>query len=389
MSTFDFSDRLQKLPPYLFAKIDELKWEVIQQGHDVIDLGVGDPDLPTPDHIIDRLAKEAKKPENHRYPAYTGSMDFREAISDYYSERHGVTVDAATEIITLIGSKEGIGHFPVAFLNPSDVVLVPNPAYPVYEAGTILAGGDVVFMPLLRENGFLPHPESIEPAVLERTKILWINYPNNPTAATAPVEFFEKVVTLAREYNFIVAHDAAYSEVSYEGYRAPSLLQVEGAMDVGIEFGSLSKTYNMTGWRVAYAAGNKKLIAGLGKVKQNMDSGAFQAVQYAGIEALKGPQDCVNATNEVYRERRDILVEGLKNAGWDVDAPKAAFYLWIPVPEGYTSSEVSSRLITEAHVIATPGNGFGSYGEGYIRLTLTAPTEQIKEAVQRISRVSF
>jgi LL-diaminopimelate aminotransferase len=384
-----FSERLAKLPPYLFAAIDEMKQEAINAGKDVINLGVGDPDLPTPPHIIKRLQETALDPANHQYPSYTGMTDFRKSIAGYYKKTRGVELDPISETLTLIGSKEGIGHIPLAFINPGDVVLIPNPGYPVYEAGTYFAGGEPYYMPLYKENGFLPDFEKIPSDIAKRAKMMFINYPNNPTAAVCGVDFFEKAIAFAKEYNIIILHDAAYADVSFDGYRAASFLEAPGAKDVGIEFYSLSKTYNMTGWRIAAAVGNADVIKGIGKVKTNLDSGAFQPIQYAGITALESSQECVAENNRIYAERRDILVDGLRIIGWEVDKPKASFYVWITIPKGQNSTDVTARLIKEAAIVTTPGLGFGKYGEGYIRMTVTSPKERLAEAVDRLAKVQF
>jgi LL-diaminopimelate aminotransferase len=376
--------RLTKLPPYLFAAIDAMKQEAIRQGRDVINLGVGDPDLPTPRHVIAALDDTAWDPANHQYPSYTGMNDFRTSMAAYYKRTRGVDLDPAREVLTLIGSKEGIGHLPLAFIDPGDIVLAPDPGYPVYAAGTTFAGGETYAMPLLGENGFLPDLDAIPADVARRAKLMFINYPNNPTAATCDRSFFEKVVAFAKEYGIIVAHDAAYADVTFDGYQAPSFLEVSGAKDVGIEFYSLSKTWNMTGWRVAAALGNADVIAGLGAVKTNLDSGVFQPVQYAGIAALDGSRFCVEENNRIYRERRDVLVDGLVKLGWDVEKPRASFYVWIRLPRGVKSADMTARLIKEAGVVTTPGIGFGAYGEGYIRMTVTSPKERLAEAVDRI-----
>jgi LL-diaminopimelate aminotransferase len=380
-ATIKFSKRLDVLPPYLFAQIDTLKAEKEAQGIDVIDLGVGDPDQPTPPHIIDSLVRAAHNNVNHRYPSSEGMLSFREAVSEWYAKK-GIVVDPAREASALIGSKEGIAHLPLAFINRGDKVLVPDPAYPVYRIATIMADGKPISMPLTADNGFLPN---IDKAVTD-AKLLFINYPNNPTAAVADSNFFRAIVDYASDNDVIVCHDAAYLELTYDGYTAPSFLSVPGAMDVGIEIGSLSKTYNMTGWRIGFAVGNADVIAGLRKVKSNLDSGAFQAVQEAGIAAMKGPQDTVEVLKSLYSERRDALVDGLRNIGWSVDKPKATFYVWAPVPEGSSSLQFSMRLL-DAGIVATPGIGFGDHGEGYIRFALTVPVSTIEEAVTRLQEV--
>ena len=380
-TTIKFSKRIDVLPPYLFAQIDTLKAEKEAQGIDVIDLGVGDPDQPTPPHIIESLVRAAHNNVNHRYPSSEGMLSFREAVSEWYAKK-GIVVDPAREASALIGSKEGIAHLPLAFINRGDKVLVPDPAYPVYRIATIMADGKPISMPLTADNGFLPN---IDKAVTD-AKLLFINYPNNPTAAVADSNFFRAIVDYASDNDVIVCHDAAYLELTYDGYTAPSFLSVPGAMDVGIEIGSLSKTYNMTGWRIGFAVGNADVIAGLRKVKSNLDSGAFQAVQEAGIAAMKGPQDTVEVLKSLYSERRDALVDGLRNIGWSVDKPKATFYVWAPVPDGSSSLQFSMRLL-DAGIVATPGIGFGDHGEGYIRFALTVPVSTIEEAVTRLQEV--
>ncbi len=381
------ADRLKHLPPYLFKEIDRQKEQVRAKGIDIIDLGVGDPDLPTPPHIIEALKRAGSDPANHRYPSYSGMGEFNAAVAKWYKQRFDVDPDASTEVVTLIGSKEGIAHIPLAFINPGDIALVASPGYPVYHIGTQFAGGTPYFMDLLKENRFLPDLEAISPEVAQKAKMMFINYPNNPTAAVATKDFFESVVAFAREHDVIVCHDAAYSEMAFDGYRPMSFLEVEGAKSVGIEFHSLSKTYNMTGWRIGFAVGCADVISALGQVKSNIDSGAFQAVQIAGITALEGDQACVEDMRQTYAERRDILVAGLRSVGLSVDKPCATFYLWVEVPEGYTSAGFASLLLTEAGIVTTPGNGFGAAGEGYVRMALTVDRERIREAVERMSRL--
>jgi len=384
-----YSDRINALPPYLFATIDEAKAKVKEKGVDVIDLGVGDPDQPTHQHIVDSMCEAVRDPSTHRYPSYSGMPAFREAAARWCKETKGIDIDPATEALTMIGSKEGVAHIPLAFLNPGDVALVPDPAYPVYKIGTQFAGGVPHIMPLLEENDFLPDLDSIPKDVLEKTKLMFMNYPNNPTSATASLKFFEEVVDFAKENDIVIVHDNAYSDMVYDGYEAPSFLSVDGAMDVGVEFYSLSKTYNMTGWRIAFAVGNKDIITGFGKVKSNIDSGAFEAVQKAGITALDSSQQCVTDMNSVYKQRRDALLKGLDAMGLDVNPPKATFYVWARVPEKYSSIDFSSLLLEEAGIVATPGVGFGDYGEGYIRFALTQTVERIEEAVGRMEKLDL
>jgi LL-diaminopimelate aminotransferase len=383
------SERLKRLPPYLFREIDRQKEEVSARGVDIIDLGVGDPDLPTPPHIIEALKEAAADPANHRYPSYSGMHDFNAAVAKWYQQRFNVDLDAKNEIVTLIGSKEGLAHVPLAFINPGDIALVASPAYPVYNIGTQFAGGEPYFMDLLKANQFLPDLEAIPVEAAKKAKMMFINYPNNPTAAVATREFFEAVVAFAEDHGVIVCHDAAYSEMAYDGFRPMSFLEVPGARSVGIEFHSLSKTYNMTGWRIGFAVGCADVISGLGRIKSNIDSGAFQAIQIAGIAALEGDQGCVEDMRRTYKERRDILVDGLRSIGFTVERPRATFYVWIEVPKGYTSAALTSRLLTEAGVVTTPGNGFGAAGEGYVRMALTVTRERIREAVERIQSIGL
>ncbi|OPX40990.1 MAG: LL-diaminopimelate aminotransferase [Desulfobacteraceae bacterium 4484_190.3] len=389
MTIFEKAERLKQLPPYLFKEIDRKKREVMARGVDIIDLGVGDPDIPTPPHIIDALKKAADDPANHRYPSYSGMPAFRETVAEWYGKRFGVTLDPATEVITLIGSKEGIAHFPLAFINAGDIALVPSPAYPVYRIATLFAGGEPYTMPLLKENDFLPDLNVIPSDVADRARILVINYPNNPTSATADEEFFSRVVAFARKHGIIVCHDAAYTEMAFDGYSPPSFLEVDGAKEIGLEFHSLSKTYNMTGWRVGFAAGNREGIEGLGAIKSNIDSGVFQAVQLAGIKALRGDQSCVREMASTYQARRDLMISGLKDMGFEVDPPKATFYLWIQVPEGYSSASFATRLLEEAGLVVTPGNGFGEPGEGYFRIALTQTMDRLSETLERLKKMSF
>ncbi len=384
----EYSDRIRQIPPYLFAEIDRAIEKKRSEGVDVISLGIGDPDIPTPENIIDRLCKAAHDPRNHRYPSYAGMTSFREAAAKWYKKRFNVTLDSGKEVLALIGSKEGIAHIPLAFVNPGDVVLFSDPGYPVYRVGTILAGGKPVEMPLLEENGFLPDYGAIERATAKKAKLLFINYPNNPTAAVADKKFFKETVDFAVDNGIIVCHDAPYSEMAYDGYKAPSFLEVAGAKDVGVEFHSLSKTYNMTGWRIGFAVGNPEVISGLGKIKENVDSGAFQAVQEAGIEALSGPQDSISEHLRVFQERRDVMVDGLNELGYAVKKPKATFYLWFRIPKGYKSSaQFAECLLEKTGVVMTPGTGFGKYGEGYVRCALTQPRERLEEVLQRMKRM--
>lgn len=384
----DYSKKLSKLPPYLFVEIDRKRKAAIERGVDIIALGVGDPDTPTPPHIIKAGQDALARPANHQYPFGTGMKSFRQAVADWYKTRFNVDLNADNEVCALIGSKEGIGHFHLAFVNPGNTVLIPEPGYPVYNTGTIFTDGVPYFMPLLEKNGFLPDLDAIPADVCRAAKIMFINYPNNPTAAVAPVEFYKKVVAFAQKHNIIVAHDAAYSEIYYE--KPPmSFLEVPGAREVGVEFHSLSKTYNMTGWRIGFCVGNKDVVKGLATVKDNYDSGAFQAIQEAGIAALTQSQDCVAQLRAMYKERRDVLVEGLQKLGWDVKKPAATFYVWAHVPHGMNSASTVGKLLDEAGIVCTPGNGLGPSGEGYVRFALTVGVPRIKEALERFSRVRW
>jgi LL-diaminopimelate aminotransferase len=384
-----WASRIAELPPYLFAEIDAKKNELIDKGVDVIDLGVGDPDLPTPDFIIDALKVGAEDPANHRYPSYQGMRSFRVAVANWYKERFNVYLDPDTEVVALIGSKEGIAHAPLAFIDPGDVGLYTDPGYPVYPTSISFAGGNPYSVPLYKENEFLPDLNAIPDDIKKRAKLLFLNYPNNPTTAVADGGFFKDLVDFAAKNNILVCHDAAYTEIAYDGYNPPSFLQTDGAKDVGIEFHSLSKTFNMTGWRIAFAVGNKKAIAGIGKVKTNIDSGAFQAVQYAGIVALQNYKQGLQDRIKIFQERRDIFCKGLDEAGLSYHPPKATFYVWFDVPHGLTSKEFSSRLLSESGIVVTPGTGFGQYGEGYARVSTTFSTERIIQAVQRLKDAKF
>ncbi|WP_366921495.1 LL-diaminopimelate aminotransferase [Metallumcola ferriviriculae] len=385
--------RLQKLPPYLFARIEKKIQEKKAQGVDIISLGIGDPDRPTPEHVIDKLVEQAHNPENHGYPSSVGMLEYREAVADWYKKRFDVELDPKEEIVSLIGSKEGIGHISFCYVDPGDINLVPDPGYPVYGIGTLLAGGEPYYLPLKEENGFLPDLAAVPGDVADKAKILFINYPNNPTGALADLDFYNKVVAFAKKHDLIICHDAAYSEIAFDGYEPPSFLQAEGAKDVGIEFNSLSKPYNMTGWRIGWAAGNKEVVEALGRIKSNLDSGAFQAIQHAAIAGLSGSQDPVKEMQKVYQERRDAAIDGLNKMGWTMDKPQATFYVWAPVPKKYNSSEFAELVLEKAGVIITPGIGYGENGEGYFRIALTVEKNRIEEALQRmqeaIGKVEF
>jgi LL-diaminopimelate aminotransferase len=356
--------RINDLPPYLFAEIDRRKRQALARGVDLIDLGIGDPDIATPANIVERLIESASKSVNHRYPSSSGMPEFRAAVADWYQRRFNVKLDPTNEVVSLIGSKEGIGNMAVAFVDPGDIVLIASPCYPVYHIGTAFNGGKNYFLPLRKENRFLPDLDSIPGDVAKQSKLLWINYPNNPTAAVADRDFFKRVIDFANRYNVIVCHDAAYTEMGYDGYCPMSFLETDGGKDVGIEFHSLSKTFNMTGWRIGMAVGNSELVGGLAQAKSNLDSGIFQAVQEAGIEALKLGDQIVEPSRKVYQERRNILVDGLRAVGLECEKPRATFYVWVAAPKGLTSAEFTAKLLDEAGVVTTPGNGFGEAGEG-------------------------
>ncbi|MDV2494841.1 MAG: LL-diaminopimelate aminotransferase [bacterium] len=383
------AERLAALPPYLFAEIDRMAEEERARGADIIDLGVGDPDLPTPAHIVEALKEASGKPANHRYPSYLGMIEFRRAVADWYKDRFGVELEPEREVVSLIGSKEGIAHLPLAFVNPSDVVLYSDPGYPVYRTSVLFAGGVPEPVSLRAERGFLPALEEIPADLARRAKLFYVNYPNNPTSACCERSFFEELVAWAVEHQVAIAHDAAYTEMSYDGFRPPSILEVEGAKEVAIEFHSLSKTYNMTGWRVGFAVGSAQLVGGLGGIKTNIDSGIFQAVQEAGIAALSGPQECVAEMRRIYQGRRDVVVEGLREAGLEVASPRATFYVWFACPQGMASTDCAAHLLRKTGIVLTPGVGFGAAGEGYCRIALTVGEERLAEAVGRIKEVGF
>jgi LL-diaminopimelate aminotransferase len=378
------ANRLDQLPPYLFLEISRKTAEKRAQGADVVTFGIGDPDIPTPQHILDELAKTAQDGPNHRYPESDGLPQMRQSIADWYERRFNVQL-GDKEVVPLIGAKEGIGHMALCLIDPGDIALVPDPAYPVYSVGTMFAGGTTHLMPLSEERGWLPDLTAIPEDVADKAKVMWINYPNNPTGGLATLEFFEEVIAFAKKHDIAVCSDAAYSEVTYDGYVAPSFLQVDGATDVGIEFHSLSKTYNMTGWRVGMAVGNVQLIDALVRVKSNLDSGIPQAIQYMGIKALADTsQEWMSANNEIYRRRRDRVVEVLNAIGLNAPTPKSGLYVWARCPEGWTSADVATELLDKHAVVVTPGRGYGEAGEGYIRLSLTTPDDRVEEGLRRL-----
>ncbi len=380
-----FSERTQKLPPYLFVQISKKIAEKKAKGEDVISFGIGDPDIPTPSHIVERLTHASRDPANHRYPETEGLPELRKAIADWYQDRFGVLLDPAKQVLPLIGSKEGIGHIALCFIDPGDVALVPDPAYPVYAAGTMFAGGELYFLPLKEDKGFLPDLDAVPANILRKAKVLWINYPNNPTGAVADLDFFERVVFFAEKHGLCVCHDGPYSEVAYDGYRPISFMQAPRAMQVGVEFHSLSKTYNMTGWRIGMAVGNAAAIDALMRIKSNIDSGIPQAIQYAAIAALRGPQDCIREHNAIYQRRRDLLLRSIAKIGLQARPPKASLYVWARVPDGYSSVDFTARLLDEAGVVVTPGTGYGKAGEGYVRFSLTLQDDRFMEGIKRLS----
>ena len=377
--------RIEKLPPYLFVGISKKIAEKRAQGIDVISLGIGDPDLPTPPHIIERLCQAARDPQNHRYPESEGLPEFRQAVAAWYKRRFNVTLDPNKEVVSLIGAKDGVAHIALCLIDPGDIALVPDPGYPVYAIGTMFCGGESYYMPLLEENGFLPDLDSIPTKIAKKAKVLWINYPNNPTGAVAGLDFFDKVVAFAKKYDIAVCHDTPYTEVAFDGYKPVSFLQAKGAMDVGIEFHSFSKTYNMTGWRVGMAVGNAEMIDALRRVKSNIDSGLPQAIQQSAIAALNGPQQCVADNIAVYQRRRDRVIDTFDKIGIKATKPKASLYIWVKVPDGYTSVSFANRLLDDLAVVVTPGIGYGQNGDGYIRISLTVPDKRLDEALARIA----
>ena len=380
------ANRISKLPPYLFVEISKRIAEKKAKGIDVVSFGIGDPDIPTPSHIVERLCDAAHDPANHRYPETEGLPKLRQAIAAWCHKRFGLSFDADKEILPAIGSKEAISHVALCFIDPGDTALVPDPGYPVYSSGTMFAGGESYWMPLLEENGFLPDLDKIPASVADKAKLMWINYPNNPTSAIAGADFFEKVVHFARKHDIAVCHDAAYTEVAYDGYKPVSFMEVPGAKEVGIEFHSFSKSYNMTGWRIGWVVGNAAMINALMRVKSNIDSGIPQAIQLAAIQAIEGPQDCIAEHNAIYQRRRDLAMKVLTKLGLRIQPPKASLYLWAGLPQGHTAVDYTARLLNEANVVVTPGIGYGKYGDGYIRLSLTTPDDRLKEGLARLQK---
>jgi LL-diaminopimelate aminotransferase len=380
-----FAQRLDRIPPYLFAEINRKRQKLLGQGVDLINLGVGDPDQPTPSPILQTMHEAIDDPTSHNYPPYQGTMAFRKAVAAFMARRYGVEgIDPEREIISSIGSKEAIHNTFLAFVDPGDYTLIPDPGYPVYNTATLFADGKPYTMPLHPEKGFLPDLDRIPAEIAQKAKLLWINYPNNPTGALASLDFFTEVVAFCREHDILLCHDHAYAEMAYDGYQPPSVLQVSGAKECAIEFHSASKSYNMTGWRVGFVVGNSLGIQGLARVKSNVDSGVFRAIQRAVITALETPREEIEQVMRVYQRRRDIIVEGLRSLGWEITPPKATLYVWVPVPAGYTSQEFANRLLEECGIIVPPGNGYGAFGEGFFRIALTISENRMKDAIARM-----
>src|SRR3989339_145507 len=383
------SHRLDKIPPYLFVKIEEKKAQLLKDGVDVIDFGIGDPDLPTPPHIVKKMRYVLDTQEAANYPTSKGEFSFRQAVANWYKKRFNVTLDPATEVCALIGSKEGLAHLPLAFIDPGDIALIPDPSYPVYKICTTLAGGEPYLLPLTAKNNFLADLANIPKDIIKKAKLLYVNYPNNPTGAVADKDYLTKCVKFCQENNILLVSDLAYSEMGYDGYFPHSILEIPGAKDVTIEFHSLSKTYNMTGWRIGMAVGNSEAISALATIKSNIDSGAFKAIQMAGAAALTGPQDCVADNNKIFAERRNVLYDGLTSLGFKFLKPQATFYMWVPVPKAETSASFTEKLLEKCGILVVPGSGYGSSGEGYVRFAITLPKERIAEAIGRLKEAGI
>ncbi len=383
------SIRLDKIPPYLFAEIDRKINEAKANGVDILSLGIGDPDTPTLEDVVAEMHVAIDNPKNHDYPPYNGTKEFREAACEWMKERFGVELDPDKEMLANIGSKEAIAHVFFAYVDEGDYTLVPDPGYPVYKNATIFAGGTPYSMPLSAENNFLPDFDKIPEEIAKKSKIMFLNYPNNPTGAVCDLEFFKKAVDFCKKYDILLCHDQAYCEMTYDGYVAPSVLQVEGAKDIAIEFFSHSKSYNMTGWRVGFVCGNEEAITALGTIKNNIDSGVFKAIQQAAVAAFKTPKERIQKLNNMYKERKEVMEQGLRELGWDIVPSKATFYLWVPVPKGFTSEEFVTVMLEKAHLVVPPGNGYGKYGEGFFRIALTKSVEDIKEALRRMKEAGI
>lgn len=385
----EIANRLKAIPPYVFAEIGKRAAAAQAKGVDIINLGIGDPDQPTPKHILDAMHAAIDNPVNHRYPPFGGTKEYKTTAAEWCNKRFGLDIDAENEITSLIGSKEGIHNLIMAYVDPGDVVLIPDPAYPVYRTSTILAGGTPHFMPLTPDNDFIADLDAIPEAVAKKAKLMFLNYPNNPTAGITDLKFFEKAVNFARKHDILLCHDLAYSEMTFDGYVAPSIFEVKGAKDIAIELHSLSKTFNMTGWRIGFAIGNQQAVKALAQIKSNIDTDVFRAVQMAAIAGLTGPRDHIDYCNNLYIERRDVAVAGLNKLGWNVKPIKATFYMWLPVPKGTTSSEFSSMMLDEVGVVVPPGNAYGPTGEGFFRLSLCLDKKRIAEAFDRMEKHSI
>jgi len=383
------SERLNRIPPYIFAEIDKKIDEAKAKGYDIISLGIGDPDTPTFPHIVEAMHKSIDDPSTHNYPPYQGTKDFRKACSDWMKNRYNADLDPESEVLALIGSKEGIAHVFMAFVDPGDYTLVPDPAYPVYRNATYLAGGTPYFMPINPENNYLPDLDKIPEEVAKKAKLIFLNYPNNPTGAVATLDYFKKVVEFAKKYDILICHDQAYCEMTYDGYVAPSFFEIEGAKERCLEFFSHSKTYNMTGWRIGWVAGGVEPMKALSVIKNNIDSGAFKAIQNAGIVALNTPQEEIDKLNNIYQKRRDVVVQGLRKLGWQFETPKATFYIWLPVPQGMTSVEFVEIMLEKAQIVVPPGNGYGDAGEGFFRIALTVDESKLQEALLRMEKAGI
>ena len=379
------SERIGKVPPYIFVQISRKIAAKKAEGIEVISFGIGDPDIPTPSNILGALHEASLDPPNHRYPESEGLPEFRQSVADWYKRRFGVTLDPETEVLSLIGAKEGIGHAAFCFIDPGDIALVPDPGYPVYGIGTLFAGGSSYIMPLTKDNNWLPDFEAIPRTVADKATVMWLNYPNNPTGAIADREFFKRAIKFAKDYNIAVMHDACYTEVAYDGYQPPSFLEIEGAKDVGLEFHSLSKSYNMTGWRIGMVAGNQEMISALLTIKSNLDSGVAQAVQHMAIEGLRQTDESIEARNSVYQSRRDRIIPVLRDMGMRVIPPKASLYIWAGIPDGYTSAEFAEKVLDDTDVLMIPGGSYGEAGEGYVRLSVTLSDSLIDTALERLA----
>jgi LL-diaminopimelate aminotransferase len=385
----EVSHRLKAIPPYVFAEIDKKRQAVVARGVDVINLGIGDPDSPTPRHIVDAMHEALEKPINHHYPPFGGMKEYKEAAAEWIKKRFGVTVDPATEVTSLIGSKEGLHNTIMAFIDSGDVGLIPDPGYPVYQTSILLAGGTPYFMPLKPENKFLPDLDAIPEEVCKKAKLILFNYPNNPTAGIADMAFFEKAVAFAKKHDILLCHDLSYSEMTFDGYKAPSILQVPGAKDVAIELHTLSKTYNMTGWRIGFAIGNAQAIKALASLKSNVDTDVFKAIQVAAVAAFTGPTDFIDHCNKLYVERRDLAIKCLGELGWKIEPQKATFYMWLPTPKGVTSADFCTQMLEVAGIVVPPGTAYGPNGEGFFRMSLCTDVVRLQEAFDRMKKHSI